>query len=425
MIRLQQVDHKDEDEIEVEDQHEDQDGSSHPLSGYTPRIGKYHDEQRNAVIAFNYLTVLGTHTGMVPYGVALSDTDIRYQPFVPLAQHEQEHESSHSPFNDIVSPSSRPVAMLPRPFFRQISHTQTAPSFAVPIAPSTSHKYDQSPLYEDGDVGSLEEEPTDQAEAGPAVSRTARTAGSISVTIESPELHVGRLWTMFHGKLTYVEPTEGGSNRQIPVIIKHVRPPFFAREIQYDDPLFGYYGCHDGETAWKDARNEDATLRRLVDFQGGFLPNYYGLYGWSSSSQGWDQNSDTPPEVAYMIMEDVDEQKYFSEDRLRVIAQFEDLHRHGQTVQGNSAVKIHHILRRATVPPEDPRHFVLVDLHAAQSLLGIENEDDRIELLCADDCGLADRFPYDVDRDSQGLLFDECDGKPILGLKDLLADTVR
>ncbi|WVF65468.1 hypothetical protein IAT40_000196 [Kwoniella sp. CBS 6097] len=136
--------------------------------------------------------------------------------------------------------------------------------------------------------------------------------GSIRFTLEDPKFHQGALWKVFKGELSFTPTMPGREYQKVPVVLKLMWLSRFRDAMPRDEMFFEEH--HTCDTAWTESLNEDDTLRRLSSFQGGIVPNYYGLYTWTVNTR--EISRSTPPEVLVMVMEDVGFKDFPSRHRL-------------------------------------------------------------------------------------------------------------
>ncbi|OCF44624.1 hypothetical protein I317_01511 [Kwoniella heveanensis CBS 569] len=214
------------------------------------------------------------------------------------------------------------------------------------------------------------------------------------------DIHRGHLWTIYRATLTIESATATATDHpgpcSIPVVVKILDTN--ADELSAHFGL-GYllpedYGEYTPDRAYAEALNEDTILRRLLGFQGHFVPNYYGLYG-SHAGRGSD-TFEIGEDILVMVMEDVGEQpciplsvryNHFSrEERLEIMSHFDDLHERGHTAQGDR-IRVRHILRRTNHQGHGSRSrdaFALVDFQDAMALENLDERQRDFAIACED-----------------------------------------
>ncbi|WVF65470.1 hypothetical protein IAT40_000198 [Kwoniella sp. CBS 6097] len=121
-------------------------------------------------------------------------------------------------------------------------------------------------------------------------------------------IHIGHLWTVYRAKLAPDLPGYGDTVNSVSVVLKVLSTTgcYLAEEqrLQYEEDE-----VLTPETAYDEATNEDAILRRLIKHQGHFVPSYYGLYySPDSNREGVGGLQELGKFV--MVMEDVGEQRW-------------------------------------------------------------------------------------------------------------------
>ncbi|WVQ93158.1 hypothetical protein IAU59_000222 [Kwoniella sp. CBS 9459] len=196
---------------------------------------------------------------------------------------------------------------------------------------------------------------------------------------------------------TYGESAEGSC------LAKHSwTGPIYA---SYDFPEDPYTP----QSSWELVKNEDSTLRRLIDFQGELLPSYYGLYGLFRKSKKTmrDAEGNNIPDLVIMVMESLGEQErapitrdaldFNLAEKLRIIALYEDLHVRGRTVHSPYRVNARHIRRRQNTTRNGPNHSIIIDFQKSR-LIANYGKKQRWTLITIEENKLSEQLYIEYHR---------------------------